>query len=107
MTRYMLLGLLLLASCAPSPIDIQAAVVAPGVYAGMSCDQIHAQQADIGSRLADLEVHQEAAHTTDVATGVLFLLPIASLTGGNHAAEISQLKGQDEALRQAALGCRA
>lgn len=80
--KCFIVALPLLASCATHPDRIK-----PAAYSGEPCT------AADRTRLAELTAEQKRAANTD-ALGVFMIgLPIGSMSGPNHSAEIAKLKG--------------
>ena len=89
-----------LAGCAQKPENIQSAYVSPTTYNGWSCQQLQAEAVRIDNALARASAQQEKARSNDTA-GVIFLgLPVSSLSGGNVAPQIADLKGHKEVIEQ-------
>ncbi len=92
------------AGCAASPESIQPAYVSAMSYATWTCPQLAEEQFHLASALATASSQQSSARTGD-ALGVLLVgMPVSSMTGGNVAPQIALYKGQQEAVRQAAIG---
>lgn len=90
----------LIAGCAAKPESIQAAYVSPTTYQGWSCQQLQAEAVRVDNALARASAQQEKARSDDTA-GVIFLgLPVSSLSGGNVAPQIADLKGRKEVIEQ-------
>lgn len=106
-------ALLLLSGCATSPDKMTSAYVSPMQYAGFECPQIAMELQRVTRRATEL--HGQLDKTADddaaqMAVGmVLFWPALFFLEGGDgpQAAEYSRLKGERDALEQAALqkGC--
>lgn len=83
----------LLAGCASSPDEI---LPRPGsdvsAFRTMSCSDRSVAAADLHQRLSALETRQRRTRTLDTVGVGLFLIPVGSLMGGNHEAEIGDLK---------------
>lgn len=73
---------LLVSSCATHPDRIKAAA-----YSGAPCT------AADRTRLAELSAEQKRAANTDAMGVFLIGLPLGSMNGPDHAAEIARLKG--------------
>jgi hypothetical protein len=91
------------AGCASHASEIQPAPIQPSKYAALSCGQIAAEQARVSSSLVNATAEQEQKRAND-SVGVLLLgLPVASMTNnGASEAALSDAKGEDRALRDAA-----
>jgi uncharacterized lipoprotein YajG len=103
--RIALLAPLLLAACATSPKDIQAAYVSPVPYQSMTCAQLGAEAQRVSAAAAQATgVQQQRASSDAVAMGVSLVLfwPAIFLVGGDkgNAAQVAQLKGQMDAIEQ-------
>lgn len=101
-------GLILTIGCAKKPEKISAAYVSPLKYKDYDCDQIAMEMDYVSKRTTELYNQIEKTHNKDaVAMGVGLVLfwPALFLIEGNgpEATEYSQLKGEYEALRQAAI----
>jgi hypothetical protein len=88
--------------CATAPDKITAASVSGSPYEQWSCARIGEEAAQLSSSLAAANSAQRRARAIDSVGVALFLIPAASLLGSNHADEIAQLKGRQEALAQQA-----
>lgn len=90
----------LLAGCAAKPESIQAAYVSTVPYETWTCEQLATEAQHIDQAMTGAFAQQNQARTND-AVGVFFIgLPVASMSGGNVAPQIANLKGQQEAVRQ-------
>lgn len=103
-----LAGMLALSACADRASEIRPAYVSPIQYQNYNCSQLAAENNRIASRLNQLvEVQDQQATDDAVATGVAIVLfwPAAFFIQGNdNAPEIARLKGQYDAVEQAAIG---
>ena len=89
-----------IAGCAQKPDAIQASYISPTTYDGWSCSQLQSEAARVDAALARASAQQEQARSNDTA-GVIFLgLPVSSLSGGNVAPQIADLKGRKDVLQQ-------
>lgn len=102
-----LLAALALGACATAPDRIAAIAPPPDQYTGMSCVQLTAERATLDQSLVRLEASQRRTRAIDTAGVALLFLPIGSLVGGNHAAEIGALRGEERAIgaRLSGSGC--
>ncbi|WP_211369256.1 hypothetical protein [Roseospira navarrensis] len=99
---------LLIAGCASSSKDIGAAYVSPIQYAGFTCDQIREEQARVTTRAMQLAGQVDDNATGDavaMGVGVLLFWPALFFIDGDgpEANEYARLKGEREALDQAAI----
>ena len=102
-----LFGLAFLAACAKNPDEIPAADVEPTTYAQKSCRGLTQERVMLSVDVENLTAKQKSAASAD-ALGVLFTrLPIASLAGNDHEAQLAVAKGplQSVASARAANGC--
>lgn len=84
----------MLAGCAKAPESIAPSYVSEIPYQSYSCQQLGQERARLQAAYAVAAEAQEGARTGD-ALGVIFLgIPTSSLSGGNIAPEIANLKGQ-------------
>lgn len=93
-----LLVALTLGACATAPDRIAAIAPPPSRYSGMSCGQLSSEHLATDQSLARLETAQRRTRAIDTAGVALLFLPIGSLFGGNHAAEIGALRGEQRAI---------
>jgi hypothetical protein len=98
----------LLANCASKSSDITAAYVSPVIYQSYSCQQLGMEAQSISAKAAELSGAQDQKRSNDqVATGVAIVVfwPAAFFVGGDGqvAAQLSQLKGQANAVEQASI----
>lgn len=94
--------------CATASSDIAAAYVSPVQYQTYDCDQLAAESGRLSGRATQLGARLDQAAANDKAiTGVALLLfwPAAFALGGTKGqeAEYAQLKGQADAVQQAAV----
>ena len=97
-----------LSGCAKNADKISSTYVSPLQYQSLTCDQIAEESARVASRAASVSGAQNKQAKNDaIATGVgvvvfwpalLFLSP-----GKDQSAEVGRLKGDMEALEQAAI----
>lgn len=99
---------LLLSACATSASNVQAAYVSPLAYQSYGCQQLAAESRRVQSRVQQVSGAVNSNATNDaVATGVALVVfwPAAFLIEGDGAQtqELSRLKGEHEAIDQAAI----
>lgn len=87
--------------CATKSDNISAAYVSPIKYQNYNCDQINQEMIRIGHRVAEISSKQDAAAASD-ALAMVFFWPAALMTE-DHKAELSELKGEYDALESAAI----
>ena len=97
-----------LSGCATSSKDIAANYVSPNQYAGYDCQQIAAEAARIQTRVVQLGGRLDQAAQNDagiMAVGLLLFWPVLFALGGTkqQEAEYARLKGEYDALEQAAV----
>ena len=101
----------MLGACATASQDIPAVYVSPAQYSSMNCAQIGTEVNRVQLRVTELSGKQDKERQKDQAAagvGLILFAPAALfMIGGDHKGEIGQLKGQHNALRDAAAqkGC--
>ena len=98
----------IVAGCASAPVNISAAYVSPIQYSGYDCDQVRAELLRVSGKVREVAGAQKQQATNDaIAMGVglvLFWPALFFLAGGNdRKEELSRLKGEYDALEQAAI----
>ncbi len=98
----------MLAACATAPDRIQGSYVSPMQYSGYDCDQIRAELMRVSGRVREVAGAQKRQANNDAwAMGVglvLFWPALFFLAGGSdRKEELSRLKGDYDALEQAAI----
>ena len=102
---------LMVSACATASADIAPAYVSPVQYSNMTCEQMAAEVNRVQLRATELSGKQDRERTKDQAAlgvGLILFAPAALfMIGGDHKGEIATLKGQHNALRDAAAqkGC--
>ncbi|MEQ1610472.1 MAG: hypothetical protein ABL956_16115 [Hyphomonadaceae bacterium] len=96
------------AGCATNPGNVTAQYVSPLQYQSYSCQQLAAESQRIGTRVSEVTGQQQQKATNDaVATGVGVVLFWPALFflggGGDKSGELSRLKGESDAIQQAAI----
>lgn len=97
----------IIAGCASDPKDLQAQYVSPERYKDYDCEQIATEMSHLERKTGNLYRQLKAERTADewqTVTGVLFIIPLFWLEGGDSpvAAEFTLVKGEHEAFRQMA-----
>ncbi|MBC5768101.1 hypothetical protein [Ramlibacter albus] len=97
-----------LGGCATASKDVATAYVSPLQYQNYDCDQLAAESQRLSGRAQQLGARLDEAAANDKAiTGVALLLfwPAAFALGGTKTqeAEYGRLKGEAEAIQQAAI----
>ena len=97
-----------LAGCATASKDIAASYVSPMQYQSYDCDQISAEAQRLYSRIGQLGGRLDEASSNDkalVAVGAILVWPALFALGGTkqQEAEFARLKGEYDALHQAAV----
>ncbi|PIE46594.1 MAG: hypothetical protein CSA42_07690 [Gammaproteobacteria bacterium] len=106
-----LAGSFFLGSCAKKADQIAPMSVSPIMYDNLDCRRIRKEMIRVSHEVAVVTGQQNSAATKDtvaLTVGlVLFWPALFFMAGGDKAAELSRLKGEYEALRQAAIdkGC--
>lgn len=97
----------LLAGCATAPDKVSANYVSPMQYGSYDCDQIREELIRISNQVGQVSGQQRRAHTRDavaVTVGVLVFWPaLFVLMAGDKKEELANLKGQYDALDEAAI----
>ena len=99
---------LVLSGCATSSDKIAASYISPMQYQSYDCDQITAEGMRLNQRVASLQGQVDKAASNDKAltgVGVILFFPVLFALGGNQQqeAEYGRLKGENEAIQQAAI----
>jgi uncharacterized lipoprotein YajG len=98
---------LMVTACATPPDKISASYVSPLQYNDYSCDQIKRELLRVNRRVVEVTGAQKKHADNDaVAMGVglvLFWPALFLLAGGDKKDELARLKGEYEALEQAAI----
>jgi len=101
-----ILSLAPLTACATSPANIAPAYVSPLSYESFSCDQLAIESQRLTGRIAEASGQQQQKVDADqaaMAVGLLVFFPAMFLVGnGPQAQELGRLKGEADALNQAA-----
>ncbi|CAN1546852.1 hypothetical protein MCEMIH16_01997 [Caulobacteraceae bacterium] len=98
----------MLTACATAPDKIQASYVSPIQYSAYDCDQIRAELLRVSGRVREVAGAQKRQSNNDAwAMGVglvLFWPALFFLAGGSdRKEELARLKGDYDALEQAAI----
>lgn len=99
------------AACASAPANVTAQYVSPLQYRNYDCDQLAVESQRIGLRASEVSGQQQQKANNDaLATGVgivLFWPALIFLASGDKSGELSRLKGESDAIEQAAIqkGC--
>jgi len=101
MKKSVLCAVLLLAGCAKQPGDIVAASVPSDTYMQMSCQNLAAEKSGKQTELDALSSKQAETANRDAAWMAIVHVPVASLSRGDDAKQIADLKGQLNAIDRA------
>ena len=97
----------LLSACASAPDHIAPSYVSPLEYSNLDCDQLRAELIRVSDHVREVAGVQAKDHTRDqIAMGVglvVFWPALFFLSGGGHKDELARLKGEYDALDQAAI----
>ena len=98
---------LTVAGCATSSDKIAPAYISPMQYQSYDCDQLNAESSRLNQRVLTLQGQVDKAAANDKAltgVGVILFFPALFALGGNQQqeAEYGRLKGEYEAIQQAA-----
>lgn len=104
---------LALAACAPAPDSVAPAYVSPAAYTGQSCTRLAAEAQRLDAALTaatGAQKKQADADAAMVAISLFVFWPAAFMVaGGDQSPQLARLKGEAQALQQAARakGCAA
>ncbi len=94
-------------ACASSPDSINATYISPLQYGSYDCDQIRQEMVRVSAHVREVAGQQKRKHDNDqIATGVgivLFWPALFFLAGGDKKEELGRLKGEYDALNEAAI----
>lgn len=97
----------LLTGCADHADKIQATYVSPTQFQELSCHQIRAEVTRVSHKVNEISGVQDSTATSDAwATGVglvLFWPSLFFIAHGDQHAQLAELKGEYDALEQAAI----
>ncbi|WP_156398350.1 hypothetical protein [Caulobacter sp. Root1455] len=97
----------LVSACATAPDKISASYTSPLQYGGYDCDQIREEMVRVSAKVREVAgVQQRQAKNDKWAMGVglvLFWPALFFLVGSDKKEELSHLKGDYDALQQAAI----
>lgn len=91
---------------ATAPEQIQAAYISPLVYQPYNCGQLRQEYARIGRRTDEVFAAQAGESSKDagaVAIGIFLWPALFALAGEDRRYEVARLKGEADALEQAAI----
>ncbi len=94
-------------ACATAPSSVQAAYVSPIEYSDLSCDQIRRELVSVSDHVRMVTGEQAKDHTRDavaMTVGIVVFWPaLFFMSGKSHQGELAELKGEYDALDQAAI----
>ena len=96
----------LIRGCASRPESIEAAYVSPLAYRDYSCSQLTQELRRIGRNAQEVAGDQHNTANTDavaVGVGIIFWPAFLFLAGDDRAEEFARLKGEADAVEQAAI----
>lgn len=100
--RYLLLLILLgLAACAPTPESIQPSYVSEVPYQSWTCTQLGEELGRLNNALSTASTQQNSARSNDTVGVLLLGLPVGSMSGQSIAPQIARYKGEQEAVNRA------
>jgi hypothetical protein len=107
MQKFAILCAAALAACATKSEDISASYVSPVAYSGLTCEQLADEAQAVSHRAAIATGQQDKARNKDIAkttVGLVLFWPVLLFNEGDgvKAAEVASLKGQMQAIEQAA-----
>lgn len=101
-----------LSACATAPEAVAPSYVSSTSYASMNCNRLNMEAQHINSKLSEATGRQQAKATSDATMTAISLLvfwPAAFFISGDGAAagELARLKGEAQAVNEAAIakGC--
>jgi len=102
---------LALTGCATASKDIAPVSVSPLIYESYDCDQLSAELARVHARAAQVGGRLDQAASNDAAltaAGMVLFWPALFFLGGTRQqeAEYARLRGESDAIQQAAIGRR-
>lgn len=95
---------ILVSACATAPGRVKPASIGDEAYLGASCARLAEEKTRLDADYAHAAHAQNVTRDFDFAGLLLVGLPVARLTGHNHAKEISLIKGDQLAVARAAHG---
>lgn len=101
----------MVSACASSPDNISASYISPAQYGTYDCAAVQQELVRVGARVNEVAgVQRRKAKNDQVAMGVglvLFWPALFFLASGDKKEELGRLKGEHDALQQAAIqkGC--
>ncbi len=101
-------SVIIFSGCATSSKDVTTAYVSPLQYKDYNCDQLTAEMTRLNVRVTQLGGRLDEAASNDkalVGVGMVLFWPSLFFLGGtkNQEAEFSRIKGEYEAINQAAI----
>jgi hypothetical protein len=94
-------------ACATAPDKVSASYVSPLQYQGYDCDQIRQEMLRVSAKVREVSGAQAKSAKNDaIAVGVgvvLFWPALFFLASGDQKEELARLKGEYDALNQAAI----
>ncbi|WP_332659897.1 hypothetical protein [Brevundimonas sp.] len=96
-----------LGACATHPNDISASYVSPMNYAHYTCPQLGEENRRVAAKVSELTANQRSRANNDTAAMtvglVIFWPALFLLANGDQKEELSRLKGEYDAIDQAAI----
>jgi len=96
-------AMLFLSGCAVAPESIAPSYVSEIPYDSYSCQQLGEEFSRVSNALGTASQQQNNARSQDTVGVLLLGLPVSSLSGGNVAPQVAQLKGEENAIQQASI----
>jgi hypothetical protein len=84
----------ILGGCAKNPGAIVPMTMPTGAYSEMDCTELAAEHQKIADQLHKVSIAQRKAATDDAVGVFLIGVPVSSVSGGDQAGAIAQLKGE-------------
>ncbi len=96
-----------MSACATHPNNISASYVSPMHYANFSCPQLGEENRRVAAKVAEITANQRSRANNDtaaMAVGLVVFWPaLFLLANGDQKEELSRLKGEYDAIQQAAI----
>jgi hypothetical protein len=101
-TLAALVATVMVSACAATPESIGPSYVSEMTYQNWTCEQLVQEMGRLNAAYTTAADQQHKARSNDTV-GVIFLgLPVSSLSGGNVAAQVASIKGNQAAVERAA-----
>jgi hypothetical protein len=92
-----------LSACASTPESIAPAYISDLSYQNLTCEQLATEMTHLNAAYATAATEQHEARENDTIGVILLGLPVSSLSGGNVAPQIANIKGNQAAIDHVAI----